>query len=124
MPVSQSSPLAGVATHEGICPAPTAQSLVVSSVSHQSCRFRILGWVGARGLELVEVKCLVRWFGLACLGEGGGLDETEDWYLGYVMFVETGFVVPSFPWGLVLVLVFRGYMCVWFGLDRSDDLSV
>lgn len=95
------------------------QSLVVSSVSHQSCRFRILGWAGAHGLELAEVKGLLVCFCMS--GTKCGIDETEDWYLGYVMFVD-GVCCSFLSRGLVLV--FRGYMCVWFGLDRNYDLPL
>lgn len=50
----------------------------------------------------------------------GGIDETEDWCLGYVMFVDG--VCCSFPWIGAGACVPGIY--VWFGLDRSDDLSV
>lgn len=63
------------------------------------------------------------WFKVKCLlvlhvWDECGIDETEDWCLGYVMFVDG--VCCSFPSRrLVLVLVFRGYICVvWSRSER------
>lgn len=111
----QCQPRAGVATHEGI-PLQRRRALLfpLFPTSHAASGSS----VGLPGAGWFKAKCLL----VLHVWDECGIDETEDWCLGYVMFVDG--VCCSFPSrGLVLVLVFRGYMCGLVSIGATTCLS-